>query len=207
LASTDDQRHVSNMSQLATTSTPKTHKQRKQRAISAKMLRALRAIEDGSARTQRAAATLAGVHETALSRLMQSTKGRLALDEMRKKNLALGALRASKRIVELADSDSAHVSFRASERILEASGDLPSGGNGVQVNVNNRTVIGSFEVMPGYLISLDRPDTQRTSDAPVIEHEAEAVSASSTANRPFIAQREEADDIRPTRQPTLEGER
>ena len=125
--------------------------------VSAKMLKALQAIENGEARTQRAAATISGVHEASLSRFLATEKGRLTLNTLRQKNLRFGALRASRRMVELADADSEHISFRSSERLLEASGDLPTGSGGVRVAINNN-MVGGMIVAPGYAINLNPED-------------------------------------------------
>lgn len=124
--------------------------------ISKTLAKAIAFLEDGTCKTQQAAAERAGMHPVTLSRALRKPEIQALIARKRAQNIQMGALRASHRLVSLIDAESEHVAAKVSERILEQSGDLRTGtSNSTSVNIN---------IAPGYVINLG--------DSPkVIDHE------------------------------------
>jgi hypothetical protein len=70
------------------------------------------------------------------------------IERAARQNIQLGVLRASKRVLELVDAGSEHVSLDASKHILAIEGIKPSSDTQVSVNV---------DIKAGFVIDLSEP--------------------------------------------------
>jgi hypothetical protein len=70
------------------------------------------------------------------------------IERAARQNIQLGVLRASKRVLELVDAGSEHVSLDASKHILAIEGIKPSADAQVSVNV---------DIKAGFVIDLSEP--------------------------------------------------
>ena len=137
-------------------------KPRKERAPSRKMLQ-LVALLAKSAANQKTAAETVGLSESHVCRMLQRPQVRRLLHERASQNLARGQVRASARVLELIDSDSAHASLNASELVLKANGLLPTDGPSTALHLN-------LAIAPGYVVDLSASPV-----VPAIEHDADEV--------------------------------
>lgn len=116
--------------------------------ISGRLRKAIDLIESGECATQKAAAVRAGLNEAYLSRALKKVEIQAFIAQRRSQNVAVAALRGSRRLVQLIDAESEHVSAKMVERVLETTGDLKSGsGPSVNVNISNN-------IAPGYVIDM-----------------------------------------------------
>lgn len=129
--------------------------------ISPKVEQAIALLETGECTTQKAAAARVGIGEQHLCRQLKREQVQVFIARRRAENIAMGSLRASRRIVQLVDAESEHVAAKVSERLLEQSGDLRSASNGVNVNVSNTISV-------GYIVDI----SPQQPGARTIEHEA-----------------------------------
>jgi len=120
----------------------------KEPRISARMRHALTLLATRGM-TQRDAAKQAGIHENHLSRQLKQPHIQVFIARAARQNIQLGVLRASKRVMELVDADSEHVSLDASKHILAIEGIKPRADAQVSVNI---------DIKAGYVIDLtDEP--------------------------------------------------
>lgn len=113
--------------------------------------------------SQREAAKLAGMSEYHLSRELKKPQIQVFIARCARQNIQIGVLRASKRVLELIDADSEHVSLDASKHVLAIEGIKPSSDAQVSVNI---------DIKAGYVIDLSdstKPATAR--GAMTIEHD------------------------------------
>lgn len=144
------------MSALAqvTDPAPEQRKPVKERRISKRMQKVLSLIAT-KGMTQREAARQCGMSETYLSTALRKPEIGAFIARKSRENIQIGVLRASKRVVELVDAQSEHVSLDASKHVLAIEGIKPPNEGQVNVNVG---------VSVGYVIDLSG------GAKPVIEH-------------------------------------
>jgi tyrosine-protein phosphatase YwqE len=128
----------------------------KKERISKRLAQAIDLLAKGRAITQKAAAEAVGMNAEHLSRSLKKEHVRVFLAQRMRSTIALGALRASERVIELVDADSEHVSLDAARHVLAIEGIKPAETSQVSVNVN---------VSPGYVIDLSN-GPERGSDKP-----------------------------------------
>jgi pantoate kinase len=112
--------------------------------ISARMQKVLTALAT-KGMTQRDAAKLCGMSETHLSAALKKPSIQVFIARAARQNIQLGVLRASKRVLELVDADSEHVSLDASKHVLAIEGIKPRADAQVSVNI---------DIKAGYVIDL-----------------------------------------------------
>jgi len=116
----------------------------KERRISKRMQHALTLLAT-KGMTQRDAANKAGIHENHLSRQMREPHVQVFIARCARQTMQIGVLRASKRVLELVDADSEHVSLDASKHVLAIEGIKPTQDAQVSVNI---------DIKAGYVIDL-----------------------------------------------------
>lgn len=120
--------------------------------VSTALRHAIELLETGECKTQKAAAARAGISDNHLCKSLANPRIQAFIAQRRARNIARVGLRASYRIGELLEAESEHVALRASERVLETTGDLKiANGSTVNVQVNNN-------LSPGYVIDLTPAD-------------------------------------------------
>jgi hypothetical protein len=95
--------------------------------------------------TQREAARQVGLSEFHLSREMKKPQIQVFIARKARENIQIGMLRASKRVIELVDAESEHVSLDASKHVLAIEGIKPRADAQVSVNI---------DIKAGYVIDL-----------------------------------------------------
>ena len=135
----------------------------KERPISKRMQQVLTNLATKGV-SQREAAKLAGMSEYHLSRELKKPQVQVFIARKARENIQIGMLRASKRVIELVDAESEHVSLDASKHVLAIEGIKPRADAQVSVNI---------DIKAGYVIDLTdsaKPviDAQSTR---IIEHE------------------------------------
>jgi lambda repressor-like predicted transcriptional regulator len=95
--------------------------------------------------TQRDAAKQVGMSESHLSNYLRKPQVQMFIARAIRETVAVGAIRASARIVELIDAGSEHVSADVSKHTLAIVGVKPSSDPAAQVNIN---------IQAGYVIDL-----------------------------------------------------
>jgi PAB1-binding protein PBP1 len=118
----------------------------KERPISKRMQQVLTNLATKGL-SQREAAKLAGMSEYHLSRELKKPQIQVFIARTARQNIQIGVLRASKRVLELIDADSEHVSLDASKHVLAIEGIKPSADTQVSVNI---------DIKAGYVIDLTR---------------------------------------------------
>jgi len=96
------------------------------------------------------------MHENHLSRQLKQPHIQVFIARAARQNIQIGVLRASKRVMELVDADSEHVSLDASKHILAIEGIKPRADAQVSVNI---------DIKAGYVIDL----TDETKQPPMID--------------------------------------
>lgn len=140
------------MTELATTdptSVTAPPKPAKRERIPPRLAEAIRLLETGECKTQVAAAQRVGMNATYLCEALKKPKIQAFIARKRAENISLGALSASYQLPALVHAESEHIRFKASERLLEQSGDLRVANGGHSVNVNVSTHLSA-----GYVIDL-----------------------------------------------------
>ena len=95
--------------------------------------------------TQREAARQVGLSEFHLSRELKKPQVQVFIARKARENIQIGMLRASKRVMELVDAESEHVSLDASKHVLAIEGIKPRADAQVSVNI---------DIKAGYVIDL-----------------------------------------------------
>jgi lambda repressor-like predicted transcriptional regulator len=106
--------------------------------------------------TQREAAKQGGMTEAYLSTALRKPQIQVFIARTIRQTVAIGALRASTRLVELIDAGSEHVSADVSKHTLAIAGIKPSADAQVSVNI---------DIKAGYVIDL----TEEAKRAPMID--------------------------------------
>jgi hypothetical protein len=102
--------------------------------------------------TQREAAKQAGLHEQHLCRALKEPHVRVFIARSALENIQIGVLRASKRVLELVDAESEHVSLDASKHVLAIEGIKPRADAQVSVNI---------DIKAGWVIDLREPEERQ----------------------------------------------
>jgi len=116
----------------------------KETRISKRMQQVLTALAT-KGMTQREAAKQAGMSETYLSAALRKPEIQVFIARKARENIQIGMLRASKRVIELVDAESEHVSLDASKHVLAIEGIKPRADAQVSVNI---------DIKAGYVIDL-----------------------------------------------------
>jgi hypothetical protein len=128
-----------------TANTQPTEIKRRKRRVSPKVVQALEYLASGRARTQTEAATMASISPEWLSKMLKRPEIGVMIDEMCRRFLRAGKVRATSRLLELLESNSSRTSLEASRLVLGIGGIAPP-RDGVTVNVGN----------VGYVVHLQR---------------------------------------------------
>jgi hypothetical protein len=137
-------RGMSDIATIEPSAAPIAPKQREPRPPSRRMQKVLTALAT-KGMTQREAAKQAGMSETYLSSALRKPEIQVFIARKMRQTIAIGALRASSRLVELIDGASEHVSLDASKHALAIEGIKPT--HDAQVSVN-------IDIKAGYVIDL-----------------------------------------------------
>jgi len=113
--------------------------------LSERVRKAIALLEDGTCRTQIAAAERAGCNASHLNRVLHSAEGQAFLARKRAGNIAHAALRASAKLADLVDADSEHVSAEVSLKTLALAGHVPEERHHHRIE----------SVAVGYIVSLE----------------------------------------------------
>lgn len=124
----------------------------KPRAISRRVKAACDALVVGKVKTVTDAAIIANLSREHLSRELSKPHIAEYLRQRVSRTLAMGAARASARLVELIDAGSEHVSLDATKHTLGIAGIKPASDAQVSVNI---------DIKAGYVIDLSEPDDRR----------------------------------------------
>ncbi len=117
----------------------------KPRKVSRRVAEAVRLILSGEVTTIKASAIRVGLHPNYLSGYLAGPVGREYLARERAKTITEGSLRGARRVVELIDANSEHVSLDASRLALAIEGVKPADDARVSVSV---------DVRAGYVIDI-----------------------------------------------------
>jgi hypothetical protein len=146
-------------------------KKRRKRSISPKVVYAIELWASGRARTQLEAASMASISPEWLSKVLKTSQAGVLIDEMSKKMLRLGKVRAASRVVELLDHNSGRVSLEASRLVLAVGGiSAPRDGINLSVDINAQV---------GYVLDLRDPGPRVIDIPPTAEHPSAAALAPS----------------------------
>jgi hypothetical protein len=126
--------------------------------IPARVRDACALLASGECKTVKAAAERVRLSRTHLSRMLGRPHVQMFIEREARRNIAVGTLRASHRVLELVDASSEHVSLDAAKHVLGIANIRPP-ENGGQVNVN-------VGVSVGYVLDLREPEP----GARVLEH-------------------------------------
>ena len=111
------------MNEIATS--PIAEKKHRKRRVSPKVLQAIELIASGQAPTQIAAATQVGITPEWLSKMLKRPEIGVLLDEICRRYLRAGKVRATSRLIELLESNSSRTSLEASRLVLGIGGIAP----------------------------------------------------------------------------------
>jgi hypothetical protein len=140
-------------------------KKRRKRKVGAKIIQCLELIASGRVRTQSEAAAAVGITPEWLSKMLKRPETGVLLDEICRKYLRTGKVRATSRLLELLESASGRTSLEASRLVLGIGGIAPPREGGVNINVD-------INQAPGYVVLLrhrDDPDLRGDDTAPMID--------------------------------------
>ena len=127
----------------------------KPRRVSRRVAEAVRLITSGEVTTIKASAVRVGLHPNYLSGYLAGPVGRAFLARERAKTIQNASLRAARRLEELIDADSEHVSLDASRLTL--------GLEGVVVEERRHVDIGGA-LQVGYVIDLSPPTAEEVAE-------------------------------------------
>jgi hypothetical protein len=128
----------------------------KRRRVPPKVKAAIEALVSGKARNLTQAAKVAGAAREYISRSLTEAHCAAYLRDRAAKQVAIGAGRASARIVSLLDAKSEHVSFDASKHVLAVAGIKPP-SDAASVNLD-------MTFRAGIVIDLTEPGQERVVD-------------------------------------------
>jgi transposase-like protein len=124
----------------------------KRRRIPPRVREAIDAIVQGRAKTITSAARKVGLSREYLSRSLSEPHVAEHLRQKAARAVAIGAGRASARLVQLLDASSEHVSLDAARHTLGIAGIKPASGAQLSVNV---------DIKAGFVIDLSEPGVSR----------------------------------------------
>jgi predicted DNA-binding protein (UPF0251 family) len=133
------------MNALATIPDAEQSKTEKPIRISKRLQEAIRLLSEPECKTQRAAAHKLGMSETYLCEALKKPEIQVFIARAARQTMASGLLRASKRVMELVDAGSEHVSLDASKHVLAIGGIKPPADAQVSVNI---------DIKAGYVIDI-----------------------------------------------------
>lgn len=147
------------MSDIATidhASPPVAVKSAKKRRLSPRVRRAIEALVTGECKTQKDAAALAGMSAEWLCTQLKKPEAEVFYEERSRQTIARAKMRASRRLEELLDASSEHVSLDASKHVLAIGGIKPI-EQGTNINITNN-------IAPGYVIDMRDPRDENIVD-------------------------------------------
>lgn len=155
----------------ATADDPPSTKRARIPRIPAKVRDACDLIADKQVTSIKEAAERVGLSREHLSRMLNRPHVQVFMARDARRTIAMAAQRASRRMVELLDAGSEHVSLDASKHVLAIEGIKPRADAQVSVNI---------ELKAGYVIDLREPGEARAvighergnSANPLIDHES-----------------------------------
>jgi hypothetical protein len=125
----------------------------KPKPVSKRLRHAIDLLQRGECKDIKAAAERIGMARESLSRALRLPHVQVFIARSARETIALGALRASGRTIELMDAGSEHVSLDASKHVLAIAGIKPTADAQVSVNI---------DIKAGYVIDLtDDPRPMR----------------------------------------------
>jgi hypothetical protein len=130
----------------------------REKRIPRKIVQAIELIVTGAVTTQKAAAERVGITETWLSRCLHRDNVRVFCERRARQTIAAGQMRASRRLVELIDAGSEHVSLDATKHMLGIGGIAPAPTPSLNVNI---------ELKAGYVIDLSERNPGKEQ---IVEH-------------------------------------
>jgi hypothetical protein len=131
----------------------------RERRIPSRVAKAVELLLSGEVRTHKAAAERVGLNYQHLSKMLNRDYVRVFIERRARQTIAAGQMRASRRLVELIDAGSEHVSLDATKHMLGIGGIAPAPTPSLNVNI---------ELKAGYVIDLSErnPGTEQ-----IIEHD------------------------------------
>jgi hypothetical protein len=131
--------------------------------ISPRVKRAIELMVTGECKTQKDAAAKAGITPEHLCNELKKPQAEVFYEQRSRETISRAKMRASRRLEELLDASSEHVSLDASKHVLSIAGIAPA-STGTNISITNN-------IAPGYVIDMRDPrDAQpmRTVDAQAI---------------------------------------
>lgn len=125
--------------------TPAATKPTRERRVSRRLAQAIELLLTGECSTQKAAAIRVGMSPEHFSKALQKDHVRVFCERRARQTIAGGMMRASRRLLELVDAGSEHVSLDATKHMLAIHGIKPQQDANVNVNI---------ELKAGYVIDL-----------------------------------------------------
>jgi hypothetical protein len=135
--------------------------------ISPRVRRAIQLIVTGECKTQKDAAAKVGITPQWLCEQLKKPAAEVFYEEQSRQTISRAKMRASRRLEELLDASSEHVSLDASKHVLSIAGIAPA-AQGTNINITNN-------LLPGYVIDMRDPR-----DAKIIDATANTLSQSVT---------------------------
>ena len=138
--------------------TPPAPQPARERRIPRRIAQAIELLLTGECSTQKAAASRVDIAPEHLSRMLAKDHVRVFYERRARQTIAGALPRASRRLVELVDAGSEHVSLDATKHLLGISGIKPA--EDARVNVN-------IELKAGYVIDLSE---RNPCNEQIVEH-------------------------------------
>lgn len=135
-------------------------KEKKER-ISKRVAEAVRLIISGECKTQKAAAERVKLNASHLCEQLGKPHIRVFMERAARESIAAGTMRASRRVIELLDAGSEHVSLDASKHVLALAGIKPAADAQVSVNI---------DIKAGWVIDLSEPNARKMIDVTPEQH-------------------------------------
>jgi hypothetical protein len=130
--------------------------------LSPRVRRAIELIVTGECKTQKAAAEQVGITPEHLCHELKKPQAEVFYEQRSRETISRAKMRASRRLEELLDASSEHVSLDASKHVLAIAGIKPV-EQGTNISIINN-------VAPGYVIDMRDPRDARTIDAVPVIH-------------------------------------
>ena len=130
----------------------------REKRVPKKIANAINLLLTGAVTTQKAAAERVGITPAWLCKALQKDNARVFYERRSRQTIATALPRASRRLVELVDAGSEHVSLDATKHLLGISGIKPAEDARVNINV---------ELKAGYVIDLSE---RNPCNEQIIEH-------------------------------------
>jgi hypothetical protein len=130
----------------------------KERRIPRRIANAVELLLSGECATQKAAAERVGLSREHLCKALQKDHVRVFIERRSRQTIAAGQMRASRRLVELIDAGSEHVSLDATKHMLGIGGIAPAPTPSLNVNI---------ELKAGYVIDLSERNPGKEQ---IVEH-------------------------------------